>query len=330
MRRCCPLLAFAAVCLVLSSRALAREIYVDNVAGDDRHSGHAPRATSGGLGPTRTLTRALRVAQAGDHIVVANTGQPYRESITLEASRHCGTSLRPFIISGNGAVLDGTLPVAPADWRHDRGGVFRFRPERLSYQQLFLDRLPATRQESPRGSAAPPPLKPLEWCLWQDHIYFRIEPGRTLDSYPLTHAGLPVGITLYNVHGVVIADLIVQGFQRDGVNAHDNVFDSQMLGLTARGNGRSGISVGGASRVRIEACLVGNNGLAQVRTEGWCQVEVRQSDLIPNTAPGWVVEGGRLTIDGRRVEGRDPEFSANAARSGLRGQRLDARLAERP
>ena len=59
-----------------------------------------------------------------------------------------------------------------------------------------------------------------------------------------------MGITLYEVRNVVIRDLIVQGFQLDGINAHDGVFDALLKKVTCRGNARSGICVGGASRVR--------------------------------------------------------------------------------
>lgn len=73
-------------------------------------------------------------------------------------------------------------------------------------------------------------------------------------------ASQTVGITLYQVLNVEIQDLVVQGYQLDGVNAHDSAFNVKLVGLTCRGNGRSGISIGGALRVELEACLVGNNG----------------------------------------------------------------------
>ncbi len=87
---------------------------------------------------------------------------------------------------------------------------------------------------------------------------------------------------------------MIQGFQLDGVNAHDGVRETTLSALNCRGNGRSGISVGGASRVRIDACLVGNNGTAQVRTEGFSHTQLIGCDLLDNTAPRIVREGGRV------------------------------------
>jgi len=94
-----------------------------------------------------------------------------------------------------------------------------------------------------------------------------------------------------------VRDLVVQGFQLDGVNAHDGVQGATLAGLNCRGNGRSGISIGGASRVRIESCLVGNNGAAQVRTEGACHAQLVGCDLLDNTAPKIVRDGGKVVVN---------------------------------
>ena len=46
----------------------------------------------------------------------------------------------------------------------------------------------------------------------------------------------------------------------------------------------------------IEACLVGNNGKAQVRTEGFSETKLKNNDLINEDpkAPAIVNEGGRI------------------------------------
>jgi hypothetical protein len=107
---------------------------------------------------------------------------------------------------------------------------------------------------------------------------------------------------LYEVHHVVVRDLIVQGFQIDGVNAHDNVFFGRLQGLVCRGNGRSGISIGGACRVQVADCLVGDNGAAQVRTEGRCKAELIQCQLLENTAPALVRDGGEVVVSLRPAQ----------------------------
>jgi hypothetical protein len=289
--------AFVVTWLVVCTVSSARDIYVDNVGGDDRFDGAMASTSGGASGPVRSIACALRKAEKGDRIVIAATGQPYRESVTLQAGRHSGIVGQPFEIVGNGAVLEGAAPVPAGDWEHVHQGIFRCTPPRMSYQLLFLDGQPAERVTVAPGTWQLPVLKPLQWCLFERHIYFRPEAGRLPDSYHLQYAGLPVGITLYEVRSVIVRDLVVQGFQLDGVNAHDGVFDATLSGLTCRGNARSGISIGGASRVLIENCLCGNNGHAQLRTEGQSHTRIVNSELLDNTAPALRREGGRVTSE---------------------------------
>jgi hypothetical protein len=281
--------------LVLTSAAIGRDVFVDNVAGDDRYDGSSPRSF-GGNGPCRTITRALRAAEKGDRVVIANTGQPYFECVTLHGGRNSGFAGRPFVVEGNGAVISGTAPVPEGAWEPFSSRVLRFWPERKGFQQLYRDGVPLVQREA--AEAGPlPDLQPLEWCLFRGAVYFRPEDGFLPTDYRLEYAFHPVGLTLYEVRHVVVRGLVIQGFQLDGANAYDNAFDVTLTGLNCRGNGRSGISVGGASRVVIDSCLAGNNGQAQVRTEGYSKTRIVNCDLIGNTAPPLVQEGGEVTLE---------------------------------
>ena len=99
----------------------------------------------------RTIAAALRTADSGDHIILAETEQPYRESISLVGRRHGGSTENPFVLEGNGAVLDGSADVPAAAWEHHEENVFRFRPPRMGPQQLFLDDRPAERVVAKSG-----------------------------------------------------------------------------------------------------------------------------------------------------------------------------------
>jgi hypothetical protein len=309
--------------LAAATTACARDIYVNNVAGDDRNGGHAEKSTVAGGGPCRTITRALRAAERGDQIVLANTGVPYRETITLEGGRHSGYPSRPFVIRGNGAVLDGSWPVPDAAWEHSHKDVFRFRPHRTAFQQLFIDDRPVERVAVSEGAIEVPELEPLTWCLVDRQIYFRPEKDQLPQHYRLTCAGWQTGITLYKCERVIVENLIVQGFQLDGINAHDGVFQSELLNVIARGNGRSGVSIGGASRVKLHGCVLGNNGTAQLRTEGWSTTDLDQCELIDNTAPGLVRDGGRVTVDGKELP-RDVQVYPEPAPEAERGTEPEA------
>ena len=288
--------------LTCAARAGAADLFVDNVLGDDRRDGTATVAADRSSGPLHTITHALRLARAGDRIVLAKTDQPYRESITLSGARHSGNVLQPFVIEGNGATLEGAEPIPHDGWQHDRGAVFRYRPARTSFQQLFLDDTPAVRRYLNSLHGRLPDLKPLQWCMFDGSIYFCVEPDKLPGDYRLSCATLSVGITLYEVHDVVVSGLVVQGYQLDGVNAHDGVAECLLTDLTCRGNGRAGVAVMGASHVEISGCLIGDNGLAQLYCEGQSLASIENSQLLPGTAPPVMRRGGRMFVDGKRLD----------------------------
>ena len=292
-RQLAHLLLVSALLWTAGGEAAARDIHVNNVGGNDRSSGML-QASAGGEGPVRTIDRALHLAQVGDRVLLANTGVPYRETMSLSAAQHCGSPGAPLVIEGNGAILDGSQPVPAARWENIGQGVFRFRPQRLGYQQLFIAGRPAPRVHLPGGQTRLPRLEPRQWCVIEGVIYFRVEPTKTPRDYDLTHAALSVGITLYHVHDVVISNLIVQGFQLDGINAHDGTHNCLLVDVVARGNARSGITVAGNSKLRVNAALIGDNGTVQVRSESLGVLTLVGCEVLDHTAPRAMQDGGRI------------------------------------
>ena len=284
---------FGLLLLGVTSASLGRDIFVDNRNGDDRRDGRTPTSEGAASGPVRTIEKAVRLcAGSGDRIVLINSGEPYREQVAVQGPRCSGTPERPFEIVGNGCVLDGRVSLVGAPWEHHRENIFRVQPKYMSFQQVFLGEVPAVRRFSADGLV--PDLKPLEWCLLDGYIYFRVEQDLLPDSYEISCCGAKTGITLYNAHDVVISGLIIQGFHLDGLNAHDNVRRTDIVEVTCLNNGRSGFSVGGASRVRIEDCAASGNGAAQVRTEGYSIIQLNGGKYDAASAPALVQEGGRV------------------------------------
>ncbi|MGD9644403.1 MAG: right-handed parallel beta-helix repeat-containing protein [Pirellulales bacterium] len=299
VRNCSFLSAALLIVVVTSAAATARDWFVNNRGGDDAFSGQIER--TGTLdGPVRTIARALRLAGKGDRIVLANSGEPYRESVSLVGGPHSGLPGHPFVFEGNGATLDGRTTIPPEDWQSYGGPVFRFSPRRLAYQQLYLNNVPAVRHPTPRGGALPR-LAPLEWYLDGGYLYFRIEEERMIDDYALSCAAETVGITAYKVHDVVIQNLTIQGFQLDGIQVHDS-YECLIGGVTSRGNGRTGVAVVGASRATVDQCVLGDNAEAQLLVEYPARVKVFESDLLPKTAPAIVNRDGEVEVDGQRLE----------------------------
>lgn len=297
------LLVVALACLTPSTDAVARDIFVDNVAGDDARLGIRGRTSVEFSGPVRTIGRALQLARSGDQIILANNGVPYRESISLVGGDHSGYPDAPFVLDGNDCILEGSAPVPPELWENYRGPVFRFRPQRLAFQQLFLAGWPLKFRAPADREGSPPSLAPLEWSLAEGYAYFRIEADKMIEDYDLSAPADAVGITLYEVHDVLIRNLTVQGFSLDGVSAFDGVRDCTLIDVTSRGNGRSGVYVGNASRLRIIGALLGDNLYAQLFTEGLTLTRVESSDLLPLTAPAIVRRGGEVLVDGERFRG---------------------------
>lgn len=274
------------------STAAARDIYVDNLSGDDRHGGQSTIAQGAEGGPCRTIAKALRIAQRGDRIVVANTSEPYRECLSVQAANHSGSDAFPFQIIGNGATLDGTVSLVDAQWEHFRGDIHRTRPARMSYQQLFVAGAPAPRKTPQAGQ--PTELAPGEWALVEGWLYYCCEKDRLPADYDLSCCLHPVGITLYEVHDVIIENFTIRGFYLDGVNCHDQVTRSDLVNVRSEYNGRSGFSIGGASRVRVDTCSAAGNGAAQLRTEGHSITQLVDNQFDPTSAPAVVREGGQI------------------------------------
>lgn len=309
MRSILPLV-FVLVFVLLCACAEGRDVFVDNMAGDDTFTGEKPHgvARADRTGPVRSITRGLQLAEQGDRIVLAANKEPYRESISLVGSSNSGHSFLAFVFEGNGAILDGSAPVPTGAWEHYDGPIFRFHPPRLGHQKLFLNDRPAPQVTVSRLAGGPPELEPLQWCLHGGYIYFCVEWGRLPEDYPLTYAEKRTGVTLFHVDNVVISDLTVQGFQLDGINAYNSAREVNIREVKCRGNGRAGIAVGGASLVNLEGCGVGDNGDAQLLTLPWSETHVADSVLISNTAPAVVRQGGRLYVDGQVVSGEPSEI----------------------
>jgi hypothetical protein len=295
------------IVLLLGSPAKGREIFVNNATGDDRFSGQQAGNNAGSGGPVRSLTKALQLAGAGDTVVLAKTDAPYRESISLVGSRCSGTSQQPFIIQGNGAILDGSTPAPAEAWEHYKGAIFRLRVRPTGNPLLFLNDRPAVRVFAAQAAKGPPNLQPRQWCSVEGQIYFCVERSKLPGSYKLSCAHKQSGVTLFHVERVRIVDLTVQGFQIDGISLSNSAREVLLSGVTCRGNGRSGIAVGGASSLTIRESLLGDNGQAQLLTLPYSETRLAKTHLLSNTAPGWVDQGGRVTIDGKREQGGKDE-----------------------
>ena len=319
----------------LAPDARAETYYVNNMSGSDLNNGLVDANQGAQVGPLKTIGGALKRAHRGDRIELANTGQPYCECITLQGGRHSGYLSLPFIIEGNGATLNGTAPVPFDRWQTIGEDLYWFAPKRRGYQSLFVEGELASRVAVENFPAQPFQADPGNWFPLDGGIAYVSQKGMLPMADNVRFAEHRVGITLYDVERVVIRGLNVVGFQLDGINAHDNAMDCVLTDVACVGNGRSGVSVGGASRVRLFDCELVENGETQLNTEGWSTTRLIQTNLVAATTSTWqrhvnaAGQGPRIFVDGQEaigVEGRMTGEQMEAWQQELERRRQEAEL----
>ena len=287
------LLATALLLLVAAGIVDARDLVVDNVAGSDSQNDRGQVYGPITNGPYLTINRALRAAMPGDRIVLTNTGEPYRECVSLVGWKHSGMPGKPFEIVGNGATLDGSAAPADQRWQHVGQDTWELVPSPPGYGLLTMGGKPLEHQTLPEGNLNN--LQPLSWTRQGPRIYFRSQPNYGPFQYPLEVSDQTTGLTLYDVHHVVIRDLVVRGYRIDGININDRCAEISVLGVTTRQNGRSGITLAGASDAKIGATLSEQNGESQLRVEGRAVAYLGNVDFVAGKAEETVREGaGRV------------------------------------
>ena len=263
MVRCISYLVVVAV-LVSGSWVLAKDIHVNNTTGHDRNLGQSADTVDGLAGPVKTIARAIELSGQGDRIILAPTSAPYRESICLFGKKQSGDDFNDFSIEGNGAVLDGTELLPLEVWSHAFGNTFRFRPSKFTYFQLFEAGRPLQRIAVDPGAKTPPPLAEMEWCICNGFVYICLENFKRPQDYRFIYSEKMTGITIMQTTGVRINDLIVQGYQVDGISIVNNTKNVVLDNVIVRGNGRNGLTVGAASTAAVGYSLFGDNNSVQI------------------------------------------------------------------
>jgi hypothetical protein len=250
--------------LVYSGTTFAGVIYVDNLSGDDAADGTIATAINLQTGPVRTIRRGLEVMQFGDSLNIANHGRPYYESLELAGGRLSGSALVPLIVEGNGAELNGSYPVPQTAWRKVEDQLWKFTPLRKGNYQLILDDKALPKTDVPPNSRELPELPEGHWAAWRGSIYLKTSTLEEPIDLNLWFAVRSMGVTLYDVHDVIVRNLKVRQFRMDGINAHDRCKNVTLENITSEENGRAGITAAGTSFLTIEKPIIKDNGMYSV------------------------------------------------------------------
>jgi hypothetical protein len=263
MRRLLVLICLSAVCWTCPASLSAKDIFVDNLLGDDRFDGVVDHPVDAESGPVRSLHRAMLLAKYGDRIVLTRAGAVYFDSLSLTGGRHSGSTIRPFTIIGNGATLSGLRTVPTTGWRKVGPDLWKLTFIRKGFYRLARDGkpLPETRVESG--------INPLEslaagaWTAWRGDVYFRAD-GDEPSNQTFSYAAEQTGLSLYDVENVRIVDLTLRDFRFDGVRAQNMCRGVTLENVHCIDNGRAGIAVSGSSHVEILGGKSADNGRHQV------------------------------------------------------------------
>lgn len=273
------LLIAATLMLVLhAERSDAKVIYVNNRIGDDVNDGESAETSQLRNGPVRSLRRAGLLVGPGDIIEIANTGTTYYGSLRLIGRNASGVESQPVTVNGNGAVVDGSELVKPAEWESLGGNQWRLDTEKKGWYQLV--RGDTAIPEAPVEDDSRRPEPPAgHWSAWRGAIYYQAEPDEVPANEPYRIAMFEAGVFLYGVRHVVVRDLTLRHFRLDGVNAHDLVADAVLENLTCEANGRSGVFVGGSCKLTIQGGTLQNNRDASLLLREKGKADVREVNL---------------------------------------------------
>jgi hypothetical protein len=292
------------LCVVCVQPALARDHFADNRLGSDSNDGTSAVPQGNGVGPTRTIQKALLRARRGDTVRVVNTGAPYFESVSLRGARHSGWPGNPFRLVSDGAVVSGARRVPPSAWVHTGDDVWRFTPDGKGTFLLLSDGHPLPEVAIDVLSTPSQVLLPGTWGVSRGSILYRaVRADRSTPAdLPLEYAHDRTGLTLVDVTNVEVEGLTFQHFRLDGASAHDRATDVILSRVKLVENGRAGLSASGTSVIGLrEGELLGNR-----RSSVWLD-ERGWAELL-----GGTLRNGPTAIDVFRTE-RTTLFREGAA-----------------
>ncbi len=263
-------------CFLALPYAEARVLHVDTRVGDDRNTG-------GNDAPLRTIARAIRLAEAGDEILLVPGQSPVHEEIKIDA--RSGASGLPITFDGGGNTLDGSRRVIADEWEKVGPGLYRksnfegFVPRGESSKAMLrrfyfsFDGKVQRMGRAGKGANAPLPapekLLEGEWTYVEAEkaFYLSINPEKNLAEVAILYPYLLNGVaTRGECRHWVIRNLAVRHFLNDGFNLHGTTADFRLEQISALECGDDGLSAHGRCEFEVHGFTASGN------TTGICHV----------------------------------------------------------
>lgn len=273
------LLVLAGLASTQHSAAFAQTIYVNNRVGNDRSDGASPERIDPKTGPVATICRALELVGTGGTISLAKTDIPYHEAVRIDGVCHRGFEHYPLTIEGNGAIVDGSIAVAPEGWRRVGENTWKLTPQKKGHFLLLLDGKVLPEHSLSTSMQALPEIPVGHWTTWRGSIYFQAKPRDYVPQLAFRIAYEDVGLTLYQVNNVAVRNLTFQHFRLDGVSAPDRAKSVLLDNVTCAANARAGLAVGGTSDLVVHKCTLTDNRRESLLISGNGRANVEDSNL---------------------------------------------------
>ena len=267
-------LLFAAEC------GFARGLYVNPNGGNDSADGLAATAADG-HGPVKTIAQAVRLAGPGDTVYLGGfTFKGNKEYVGIYAPKS-GEPGRPIAVDGQGAAIDGSVPLDPKDWQEVGPGLYRnltvFQQTTKMYKSdewvvrlsfVFdgkLNRMGHSLKAPAAPCKKPSDLQPGEWTYQKEDgnsYYIKIDPKKSLADckidVPVVSSGVQVDGTVSHIvfKNITVTHVINDGFaltigRKPGSKVRDIVYEN----IKAIDCGDDAFSAHSDCEVRVDGLL---------------------------------------------------------------------------
>ena len=249
--------------LLVAECGEARELYVNPSAGNDSADGLSATA-AGGHGPVKTIAQAVRLAGPGDTVCLGGfTFKGNKEYIGIYGPKS-GEPGKPITVDGQGAVIDGSVPLDPKDWQEVAPGLYRnltiFQYTLHKSEDwvdcfcfVFEGRLNRMghSQKAPRSPyKKPSELQPGEWTYQKEDehtFYIKIDPQKTLADckieVPVINSGVQIDGTVSHImfKNITVTHVINDGF---ALTVGRKPGSNEVRGRLGQGNAMAGQNAG--------------------------------------------------------------------------------------
>ncbi|OHB76412.1 MAG: hypothetical protein A2Z25_18450 [Planctomycetes bacterium RBG_16_55_9] len=306
-------------CLLMGTcNAYAKDIYVNNQAGNDQNSGVVQS-------PVYSIRKALSLASAGDAIHLLPERAVYREMVTLR-------NISVITFEGNNCTVSAAdkLPSDPGQWEKVGEGLHRIklkrnmsdrcilvvngRAEMMGRTKYMINRISTIERQKGFAEAKKavladfPKLQDLKagqfvWELLEDRMGWLYVKG------PLDNLEWSVRTQCIYTDGkvgdITIRNLHARFALNDGFNVHGYTYNFKMFNVSAQGCFDNGISPHGACSFSVEDGEFLHNEMA-VGNDFLTETRMLRCNIGYSTQEEVMFIGGKHLIEDSRIRATGP------------------------